>query len=430
MSEIRHAVEIDNVSKRFRLYHEKFTSLKERMIHFGRVPYEDFWALKDVTFAINEGETVGFLGHNGSGKSTLLKCIAGIQNPTDGVIKSRGRMAAMLELGAGFHPDLTGRENVYLNASLLGLSKSFVDQKFDEIVGFAELEQFIDNQVKFYSSGMYVRLGFAVAVNMDPDILLVDEVLAVGDELFQRKCLDRVRRFQKEGRTIVVVTHSVDQVRQICDRAAVFDRGELVAYADPTEAARAYRKHLYARYGTVEGEVVGLDHLDGDEVDKHLAKFVSKTDNASDENVVRILSVALMHDHSRERSYLYPNEKLDVGVAYRVNRPVSDVVFAISIHDAKGNVIFSTDTNRAGIALEPMTAHENDMHFVFDALPLQDGYYFVSISIQNADGSVVHDSHEQQYPFQISDESPTNGIVHLPLAVTVTGHPGILASLR
>src|SRR2546423_2764380 len=196
------AIEIEDVSKRFRLYHEKFTSLKERAIHFGKVPFEEFWALRDINLVVEEGETVGLLGHNGSGKSTLLKCIAGILQPTTGQIRTRGRLAALLELGAGFHPDLSGRENVYLNASLLGLSHREIEKKFDDIVGFAELESFIDNQVKFYSSGMYVRLGFAVAVNMDPDILLVDEGLAVGDESFQRKCLDKVHPFQNEGRTI------------------------------------------------------------------------------------------------------------------------------------------------------------------------------------------------------------------------------------
>src|SRR2546423_1008226 len=213
------AIEIEDVSKRFRLYHEKFTSLKERAIHFGKVPFEEFWALRDINLVVEEGETVGLLGHNGSGKSTLLKCIGGILQPTSGEIRTAGRLAALLELGAGFHPDLSGRENIFLNASLLGLSKRDTHRRFDEIVAFAELEQFIDNQVKHYSSGMYVRLGFAVAVNMEPDILLVDEVLAVGDELFQRKCIDRVKQFQREGRTIVFVSHAPDLIRQICDSA-------------------------------------------------------------------------------------------------------------------------------------------------------------------------------------------------------------------
>src|ERR1700694_52006 len=218
------SIEVVGVSKRFRLYHEKYSSLKERVIHLGRNPYEEFWALSDINLEIDEGTTVGLLGHNGSGKSTLLKCIVGILQPSKGEIRSRGRMAALLELGAGFHPDLTGRENIFLNASILGISRKEIFTKLDDIVSFAELEPFIDNQVKYYSSGMYVRLGFAVAVNLDPDILIVDEVLAVGDEAFQRKCLDRVRQFQRDGKTIVFVTHAADSVRAICEKVAVLDR--------------------------------------------------------------------------------------------------------------------------------------------------------------------------------------------------------------
>ncbi|MDE3087408.1 MAG: ABC transporter ATP-binding protein, partial [Acidobacteriota bacterium] len=184
-------VEVAGVSKRFRLYHQKYQSLKERVLHAGQNPYEDFWALREVSFDVLEGETVGILGRNGSGKSTLLKCVSGILQPTDGKVVVRGQLAALLELGAGMQPDLSGRENIFLNASLLGLSTKEVERRFDDIVAFAELEQFIDNQVKFYSSGMYVRLGFAVAVNVDPDVLVIDEVLAVGDENFQRKCLAR-----------------------------------------------------------------------------------------------------------------------------------------------------------------------------------------------------------------------------------------------
>ena len=203
------AVDVRNVSKRFRLAHGQYNSLKERIIHgAGARPTEDFWALSDVSFTVRQGETVGILGRNGSGKSTLLKCICGVLQPTTGEVAVRGKLAGLLELGAGFQQDLTGRENIYLNGSLLGLSKREVDRVFDAIVDFSELEEFIDNQVKFYSSGMYVRLGFAVAVNVDPDVLVVDEVLAVGDERFQRKCIDRVKQFQKEGRTILFVTHS------------------------------------------------------------------------------------------------------------------------------------------------------------------------------------------------------------------------------
>ena len=238
------AIEIRGVSKRFRLYHEHYSSLKERVVNFGRIPSEPFWALNDIDFDVEEGSTVGLLGHNGSGKSTLLKCVAGILQPTTGEIVTRGRVAALLELGAGFNSELTGRENVFMNASILGLTKKETTRIFDEIVAFAELEKFIDMQVRHYSSGMYVRLGFAVAVNVEPDILLVDEVLSVGDEAFQRKCIERVKKFQREGRTILFVTHAPDLVRRICDRALVLDHGDMVMDAAPGEAVRAFRETM------------------------------------------------------------------------------------------------------------------------------------------------------------------------------------------
>jgi ABC-2 type transport system ATP-binding protein len=205
------AMEVRDVSKRFRIYREKPSSLKQRLLS-GRIRAEDFWALRDVAFDVAEGESLALIGHNGSGKSTLLKVVAGILRPTEGLVRTRGRMAALLELGAGFHPELTGKENVYLNSAFLGLSRRDTDRVYAEVVGFAELDDFMGTQVKFYSNGMLVRLGFAVAVHVDPDILLVDEVLAVGDEAFQARCLERIRSFQREGRTIVLVSHALDLV--------------------------------------------------------------------------------------------------------------------------------------------------------------------------------------------------------------------------
>ena len=238
------AIEVVGVTKQFRIAHEHPAGRWARIARFGRVPSEPFLALDDVSFAIEPGTTVGLLGHNGSGKSTLLKCVAGILRPSAGEIRTRGRVAALLELGAGFNPELTGRENIFMNASILGLTRRETERIFDDIVAFAELERFIDMQVRHYSSGMYVRLGFAVAVNVEPDILLVDEVLSVGDEGFQRKCLDRVAKFQRDGRTILVVTHAAELVRSVCDRAIVLDHGRLVADTAPGEAVRIFRETL------------------------------------------------------------------------------------------------------------------------------------------------------------------------------------------
>src|SRR2546426_2649778 len=234
------ALEVADVSKKFRLYRERPTSLKARLLH-SRMRAEDFWALRDVSFDIPEGSSLGLIGHNGSGKTTLLKIVAGILRPTSGVVRQRGRLVALLELGAGFHPELTGRENVYLNAGFLGLKRRETDRVYDDIVAFAELEDFMDNAVKFYSSGMLVRLGFSVAVHIDPEIMLIDEVLAVGDEAFQARCLDRVQTFRREGRTIVFVTHALDLVREICDSAVMLDHGSGHATGQPNDGVRALR---------------------------------------------------------------------------------------------------------------------------------------------------------------------------------------------
>jgi len=221
------AVEVQGVSKRFRVYHERNQSLKAAVMRGRRAKFDDFWALRDVGFDIPEGGTFGLMGENGSGKSTLLKCIARILEPDAGGITVHGSLGALLELGSGFHPELSGRENVYLNGSILGLSRSAIDARFEEIVDFAGIERFIDQPVKNYSSGMYVRLGFSVAINVEPDVLLVDEVLAVGDTAFQRKCLDKFADYRRDGRTVIVVSHAMGTVRTLCDQVAWLEHGHL-----------------------------------------------------------------------------------------------------------------------------------------------------------------------------------------------------------
>ena len=328
------AVDVRGVSKRFRLAHGQYNSLKERLIHGGRRQVtEDFWALRDVSLSVREGETVGILGRNGSGKSTLLKCICGVLQPTSGEVAVRGKLAGLLELGAGFQADLSGRENVYLNGSLLGMSKRQVDRVFDDIVDFSELEEFIDGQVKFYSSGMYVRLGFAVAVNMDPDILVIDEVLAVGDERFQRKCIDRVNLFQREGRTILLVTHSADQVRSICDRGIVLSHGRLVAEGEPGEATRIFREGLMA-------EGAGMAIGDSD----YLAVPASPDSIGSDvlhdaERPVRFRSVHHVFSGDNTVPYMRTGDDLTVAVEYEAFYPTEDVVFSLEIRDDGGNTL-------------------------------------------------------------------------------------------
>jgi len=237
-------VEVDKVSRHFKIHHQRHQSLKERLVVRSTASAEDFVALDEVSFTVRSGESVAILGRNGSGKSTLLKAICGVLRPSSGQVRVRGQVSGLLELGAGFQPELTGRENIYLYATMLGIAKGTIASLFDEIVAFAELEQFIDTPVKFYSSGMYVRLAFAVAINIDPDLLVVDEVLAVGDEAFQAKCMARIADFQASGGSILLVSHGASQVEEVCSRAIVLDGGRVVFDGEVSEGLVVLRNHL------------------------------------------------------------------------------------------------------------------------------------------------------------------------------------------
>lgn len=241
-------IEIRGLGVQFRLFHERVTTLKEAVVHLFKQykKWDDFWALKDVNISMKRGETLGIIGHNGSGKSTLLKTVAGVLDPTVGTVEACGRIAPLIELGAGFDPELTGRDNVFLNGAILGYSRKEMLAKFDRIVDFAELRDFIDLPVKNYSSGMYMRLGFAIATDVEPDILIIDEILAVGDERFQKKCMDRVYQFQKKGVSILYVSHALSQMEQLCDRLVLLDHGRVDMQGDPAKVVARYRELMEA----------------------------------------------------------------------------------------------------------------------------------------------------------------------------------------
>jgi ABC-2 type transport system ATP-binding protein len=388
------AISIRDLSKRFRVYHERPSSVKERLLKFRRVRSEEFWALRDISYDMPEGKTIGLVGRNGSGKTTLLKIIGGILRPTDGRVETRGRIAALLELGAGFHPELTGRENVYLNASILGLTKKETDRHFDEIVQFAELERFIDNQVKFYSSGMYVRLGFAVAVHVEPSILLVDEVLAVGDEAFQRKCVARVRQFQREGRTIVFVTHAVHLVHQICDQAVMLDGGEIKVAGDVNEVIKQLRLAMLQEKAAFLREDVTGD--------------------------VEIAGVELLDAAGRPVSVVHPGDPLSVQVELRPQRRVEEAAVSIAVYDADDEYVYGTSTDRVGTRLERL-ADKHRVTFDLQAIPFVEGRYLVTVGVHSPDQSVVHDWHDQRYAFDIAEslETEEDARLYIPTAVRV-----------
>lgn len=240
------SIEIRRLSKKFRIYKERNQNLKTALLRRRASLYEEYWAVKDVSLDILAGETFGMIGSNGSGKSTLLKCLARILYPTSGSFEINGRMAALLEVGSGFHPELSGRENIYLNGSILGMTKKEINERFDSIVDFSGVGEFIDQPVKNYSSGMYVRLGFSVAIHVDPEVLLVDEVLAVGDEAFQQKCYAKFQELRSRGKTVVIVSHALDVMETLCDKIAWLEKGELKFVGDAKEAIRLYQESLKA----------------------------------------------------------------------------------------------------------------------------------------------------------------------------------------
>jgi len=392
------AILFDGVSKKYILHHERARSFQELALSLFRRnnrSHEEFWALRNVSFTVRPGETVGLIGPNGAGKSTALKLISRIVEPTAGQIRVNGRVGALLELGAGFHPDLTGRENIFLNGSILGLSRSEIRRKLDEIITFAELERFIDVPVKHYSSGMYVRLGFSVAVHTDPEILLIDEVLSVGDASFQRKCLERVDQMRSEGVTVLFVSHSADAVRNLCSRAVWLENGLLVA-DDLAEVVVA----RYTDYSWNEDEGK-LEPRKSDEAERW------------GDGQVQITSVRLLDGRGEEKQQFHLGETLRVEMRYRAEERVERPVFGLAIHRSDGTHITGPNTQFAGHEI-PHIEGEGVIQYTVRSLPLLEGAYYLSVAVHNWEDTRMFDYHNRLYPFRVlPSEGERYGIVTL-----------------
>ena len=376
-------IDVQDVSKSFKIHHERNQSLKERLLHPRTGSTEMFHALNNISFTVGQGETVGIVGHNGSGKSTLLKCICGVLKPTSGEILLRGSLAALLELGAGFQTELSGRDNVYLYGAMLGFSKKMVDAIFDEVVDFSEIEQFIDTQVKFYSSGMYVRLAFAVAVNVDPDILVVDEVLAVGDERFQAKCVDRIQRFREEGRTILFVTHNADQVRALCDRAVVLDSGDMIADGPTQDSLRIFREHLMK-------DAVAHDSA-------QLLGTITIDSVTTPEGSFDIKSGSSLHLDATVTSQ----------TAYSGN-------FVIELFTRGGLLVSRSDAQGSPVNLLP---GRNVIGIDLAQVPLFDGIYDLNVGVLDHHGHTVIAWSEKAASIQVTYDGREGGIVELGASI-------------
>jgi len=394
------SIELQKVSKKYTLTHERPMLLKTL---FARSQKEEIWALKDINLEIKKGETVGIIGENGSGKSTLLKILTGITTPTQGKVIINGRVASLLELGAGFHPNLTGKENIYLNGSILGLTKKEIDQKFQQIIEFAGIGNFIDVPVSKYSSGMFVRLGFAVAVHLDPDILLLDEVLAVGDLSFQNKCYTKIQEFQNSGRTIILVSHILPAIEALCSKVVLLHDGQIIKVGCPKEVILEYTRlqilQEEARFKQKNEEQSKIDKIKKD-----------IPANRIGDGAVRIFQAWTADDRGEKRA-LFKRKNLEIVVMFDMQffQALTHVFFGIVVKDALFRDIFKTNTplfQTSHISREGILRGEFRIKNIFPH-----GQYFISIGIaSNSLGQVQHDLWINACVFSMSSSTDNQSV--------------------
>jgi ABC-type polysaccharide/polyol phosphate transport system ATPase subunit len=426
-----HAIEVTNASKVYRRYSRRhqFTTLKSALLSRSLTrdlrPDETFAAVRDVTVTVRRGRTLGVIGRNGSGKSTLLKLVAGITKPTTGTVHVNGRISALIELGAGFHPEISGRENVFINGIMLGLSKREVARRFDEIVDFAEMKDFIDAPVKTYSSGMYMRLGFAVAIHVDPDVLLVDEVLAVGDEGFTHKCLDKFAEFKRRGKTILLVTHSLGLVERFCDEALWMDAGSMKAVGDPKRVVGAYitdvevaeEEQLAAGDARAQesAETVSPDEPSSAVLPDHPietaegpADMFRATEGRWGSREIEITDVQLAGEDGTAGHVFHSGEPLTVHIALRSPIENQDFVIGIGIFNAEGVCCYGTNTSLEDLKAVRILG-DAEACFNIESLDLVEGTYKLDVAVHKLDG-YPYDYHRLLYTFRVKSRTKDVGI--------------------
>ncbi len=372
------AIAVDGLWKSFRLYHERNRYIKAAVLRGRRARYEEFWALKNVSFEVPHGSTFGIIGSNGSGKSTMLKCLAGILYPDNGRVRVDGKLAALLELGAGFHYELTGRENVFLNGAILGMSRRDLERKYADIVEFAGLEKFIDTPVKNYSSGMIVRLGFAIAANVEPEILLIDEILSVGDQNFQRRSADKIDEFRRDGRTIVLVSHGLSQVQQLCKEIVWLDRGELRKIGPAADVIAEYTGNSYEQNASADatgGRRWGTGQA-------------------------TITSVQILDSAGRPADVIQSDDAMSLVIAFDAHILIPDLVVYVKISGPNDTEIWSTSSKNNGISL-PNINGSRTINLEIPTVPLLEGTYHLSVALRNSSETKEFDHWEHGHKFDV-----------------------------
>lgn len=414
------AISVKDIHKSFRVYYDKGQSFKEKILFKNRNRYENREVLKGISFDVKKGEAIGLIGQNGCGKSTLLKLMTKIIYPDQGSITMNGRISSLIELGAGFHPDMSGRENIYTNASIFGLNKKEIDKRLQNIIDFSELEEFIDNPVRTYSSGMYMRLAFAVAINVDADILLIDEILAVGDANFQAKCFNKLREIKANGTTIVIVSHALGQIEQICERSIWIEEGKIFSQGKSKEVIEDYNCFMNEkRYESISKEI------EKDNIDKHVNEVNEPDEKNVDNSVVNIeidysknrfglryveiSNVMMKNNEGKNVRVFKADEPVTIEIYYKVNKPLEEYNFGMGFYTLEGNCILGCNTQLDGIKI--LHKHNSGVvKFVMPNIPLLRGQYVLQVAIVDIGGTPM-DFYRDYCHFEIISSDRSTGLV-------------------
>lgn len=414
-----YSIKVEKVSKKFRRYTDKRNTLKDRVLNLGKQVVKEDWILKNIDLEIEKGHAVGLIGRNGSGKSTLLKIMTKILYPDKGSLTVVGRVSSLLELGAGFHPEFTGIENIYMNASILGLSKKEIDSKLSEIVSFSELGEYINQPVRIYSSGMYMRLAFSVAISVDPEILLIDEVLAVGDSAFQNKCIEKIKELKGKGKTIVIVTHDNSMVEKICDRAVWLQDGEITADGSPREVIMEYMGFLSdeenKRLIAVENADNSVAHSgEGNPTveDTGTLNVESSINKRHGNKKVEILNVWFGDHLNKVKKNFNTGDAMNINIEYKVHKKCESIIFGVGFTTNDNIYCYGTNTHIDRSFSIGQLKEQGTLQFKVNKLLLLPGVYNLDVAVHHENGE-PYDYLTHAYSFQVSSEINDVGVVRL-----------------
>ena len=402
----QYLIEVENLWKRYRVTQQKRRSLKDMVVNglSHRPAQQAVWALQNVSFQVERGQTLGIIGNNGAGKSTLLRLLSGLGRPTQGKVTVRERVASLLELGAGFNADLTGRENIYIGGLVAGFTRNEVTARLEQIVDFAELEAVIDTAVRTYSTGMYMRLAFANAINYDPALLIVDEALSVGDIRFRKKCADRMQQMRRNGTTIIIVTHLLEQAQELCDQSLWLEQGQVRMYGSTSEVLSRYKERVFSKVVAAPGS---------NRTDSSQKTTAASSEMPNDSHEIEIKSVRLTNEYGTEVDTVTSGDPLNVQVDYIAHQPVTRPIFMVGIFREDGLKCYESSTEADGVFIDRVEG-AGTFSISYASLPLMRGAYWLGISVYDESWDKAFDYKDQMAPFEVTGAIPGTGIFHPP----------------